>query len=48
MTEKTALSKLIEEFLRTTSRSLPRPDLTDKTTRKMLAGELASRIQRGK
>ena len=38
---------IIEKFLEVTSRSMPRPDLTDKTIRKMLASELAGKIRRG-
>jgi len=38
---------IIEKFFEVTSRSMPRPDLSDKTTRKMLAAELAGKIKRG-
>ena len=43
----TDLVKIVEKFLEVTSRSLPRPDLTDKTIRKMLAAELAGKIKKG-
>jgi len=39
--------KIVETFFEVTSRSLPRPDLTDKTIRSMLASELAGKIKRG-
>lgn len=44
--DKTELTKIIETFLKVTARSLPRPDLSDKTVRKMLASELAGKIER--